>query len=143
MKKNHIIFLVIFLLCIGAAIIFAFTTSARPDPEKGITSWIAAVNSHDFDRVYDLSPQSVQRQVNRSAFLAVQSGNPFLAPGIIIKSYTVLNKTISGDKSNITTQLELQMPAKVNQSEQDISFYIKFVEDYENGEWHVWTTSPF
>ena len=142
MNKNHIILLAIILFCIGIVSVLAGTSMARPDPEKGITSWIAAVNSHNYDRVYDLAPLSIHQQINRSTFLSAQNGNPLLAPGTLIKGYTVLNKTISGDKSNITTRLNLLMPAKINQSEEEISLFIKFVEVYEKGEWHVWTDAP-
>lgn len=142
MKKNHIIVLLIIFLCIAITAIFAGYTTARPDPETGLTAWIAAVNIHDYDRVYDLAPQDIRQQISRPAFIAAQRDNPFLASGNIIKGYTVENKTISGNDGAITVQLLLHVPAAGNQSAQDIPLYIKFVEIFENGAWHVWTTSP-
>jgi hypothetical protein len=142
MKKNYIIFIAILLLCTSAAVIFAGCTTARPDPETGIISWIAAVNNHDYDRVYDLAPQAVRQQVSRPMFLAAQHDNPFLASGNSVQGYAVLNKTMSGNNAAITAQLDLHKPAADNESARDIALYIKFVEVFENGKWDVWTTAP-
>jgi len=128
--------------CVGGNSLFS-KTSAIPEPETGINYWISAVNDHNFDRVYDLAPHSIKQQVSRQEFIVAQRDNPLLAEGTIIKGYKILNKTASGNDSAITVQLIIHVPAKVNQSDQDISVYLKFVETFEDGEWHVWTTAPF
>jgi hypothetical protein len=142
MKQNQTCNLVLIFLCIGSAVIFAGCTGARPDPETGITAWITAVNNHDYDRVYDLGPREIQQQVSRSAFITAQRDNPLLAPGNLIKDYTIEKKTISENNAAITVQLILHTPAGANQSARDIALYIKFVETFENGEWKVWTAEP-
>jgi len=116
---------------------------AIPEPESGIAAWIVAVNDHDFVRVYDLAPYSVKKQVGLQEFIAAQRDNPLLAQGNVIKGYTIMDKTASGNDSAITAQLIIHSPAKINQSDQDIALYIKFVETFEDGAWHVWTTAPF
>ena len=142
MKKNHIIFLAIILVCIATATFIAGCTTARPDPENAVATWVTAVNAHDYNRLYDLAPQAIRQQVSRPAFIAAQHDNHLMAEGNIIKSYTVLNKTISGNDAAITAQLILHVPASGNVSEGDIPLYIKFVEIFENGKWDVWTTAP-
>jgi hypothetical protein len=117
--------------------------AAIPEPETGIVAWIMAVNDHDFVSVYDLAPYSVKKQVGLQEFIAAQRDNPLLAQGNVIKGYTIMDKTASGNDSAITAQLIIHSPSKVNQSEQDIALYIKFVETFEDGAWHVWTEAPF
>jgi len=128
--------------CLGGSSLFS-KTSSLPEPETGINSWISAVNDRNLDRVYDLAPQSIKQQISLEEFLAAQRDNPLLAQGTVIQGFSVLNKTASGNDAAITAQITIHMPASVNRSEQDISVFLKFVEIFEDGEWHVWTTAPF
>jgi hypothetical protein len=128
--------------CLGGSSLFS-KTRTLPEPETGITSWISAVNDRNFDRIYDLAPRSIKQQISLQEFLAAQRDNPLLAQGTVIQGFSVLNKTASGNDAAITAQITIHMPASVNRSGQDISVFLKFVEIFEDGEWHVWTTAPF
>lgn len=128
--------------CLEGSSLFS-KNHALPDPETGITSWISAVNDRNLDHVYELAPQSIKQQISLQEFTAAQHDNPLLAQGNVIQGFSVLNKTASGNEAVITAQITIHMPASVNRSEQDISVFLKFVEIFEDGEWHVWTTAPF
>jgi len=138
--KNQYLPVLLAFICIAGLV--SGCIAQRPDPETGITAWISAVNNHDYNRVYDLAPEAIHEQINRSAFIFAQSDNKLLPPGNVIKGYSVIDKKVSANYAEITVQLNLHAAATQNASSEEIPVFIKFVEIFENGEWKVWTTSP-
>jgi|WetSurMetagenome_2_1015567.scaffolds.fasta_scaffold36546_2 hypothetical protein len=130
------------LVCVVAVMLIAGCTAARPDPEEGVRTWIAAVNDRDYAQVYAMAPREIREQVTEDVFIAAQDTNPFLASGNRIGNYTVIERNATGDTATITAQLLLVSPGSGNATTKTIVFYLKFVERFEDGEWKVWTAAP-
>jgi hypothetical protein len=135
--------LTIILMCVMIiAICLAGCLQQRPDPETGVKNWIAAVNNHDYGRVYDLAPKEIRSRIDRQDFIGVQNGNPFLAPGNVIRNYQIVNRTQSGDNAELTVSVILYSPGSDNVSPGNVLIYLKFLEVFEGGEWKMWTSAP-
>ena len=135
--------LTIIIVCgLILALCLAGCAQQRSDPETGLKNWVSAVNSHDYGQVYDLAPQEIRSQISRQDFIAAQNGNPFVAPGNIIRSYQVVNKTQVGDNAELTAGLTLYVPGSANATPGNVFIFLKFLEVFEDGEWKVWTTQP-
>jgi ketosteroid isomerase-like protein len=142
MRRNKIVGLLLIVACVIFFTLVSGCTHPRPDPETGVKEWIAAVNDRDFVRAYDLAPMEIRRQITKDEFIREQDTNPLLAPGNSLESYTITNRTVSGDTASLTAQIVLITQDAGSSSRKKIALYLKFVEQYENGEWKVWTTAP-
>ena len=138
--KNQCLPVLLAFICIAGLI--SGCTTPRPDPETGVAAWISAVNNHDINRIYDLTPGQLKDRISRQDFLQVQQNNTFLAPGNTITRYTVMARSVSDNSAALTVELFMTSPAAGTKEGEVIPVYIKFIEVFENGEWKVWTTSP-
>ena len=140
LRKNQILPVFLAIICIAGLI--SGCTTPRPDPETGVTAWISAVNNHDINKVYDLSPGQVKERISRQDFIQAQQNNSFLAPGNTITRYTIMTRSVSADSAALTVELFMRSPAAGTGEGEVIPVYIRFIEVFESGEWKVWTTAP-
>lgn len=112
-----------------------------PDPETGIQTWIAAVNTHDVTALYYLAPGEIRKQVTLDQFRSANVNNTFLEGDRSITGYEVLNKTGNASRANIKAAILLHQTSKDNSSQAiTIPVYLNFEEGYEDGAWRVWTS---
>jgi len=143
-KFNWIIISLIVLACIltaGYVVLSHPGLLAKPvpDPETGIQNWITSVNNHDVQRLYQLLPDAIGKQVNESTFALANEDNPLFAPGLHFKNYTVIKKRVDGNAAQITVQIMLARPPTQNGTVlPDLPLVYTFLLSYEHGEWKIW-----
>jgi hypothetical protein len=142
MKRTIICSILLMLVCLAAVTFIAGCTSTRPDPENGVRTWITAVNDRNYSHVYAMAPRGIRQQVTEADFIAAQETNPLLSPGNRIGDYTILERTASGDTATITARLLLVTPGSGNATATTVPVYLKFIEQFEDGEWKIWTVAP-
>jgi len=134
--------LLLTIVCVIFIILTSGCVHTHPDPETGVKAWVTAVNDRNYAVVYNLAPLAIRSQMPLEDFTKAQENNPLLASGNSIESYTITNKSVSGDTAELTAQLVLVSYASGSSIPQKYILYIKFVEYFENGAWKVWTTQP-
>jgi hypothetical protein len=112
------------------------------EPETGITAWIVAVNDRDFGAVYDLMPSSKRAGITSDQYVQLNRENPapFLAMGIIVTDFVILDKNVEGLNATIIAGLQTTRYSSVNTTTpiQNTVFFT-FEETFEDYEWKVWT----
>lgn len=109
------------------------------DSETGIQRWIDAINVRDIDRVYDLAPDEIKKQIPLAQFKKENINNTFLQPGNSFVNFTPIEKKQNATSAQIIAQVFLHMPTNKLAQGSDIAIFYKFALYYEHGEWKIWT----
>ena len=150
-KKNSMLAIissciVIFILLSGCIGLFSLPgvkkVNVRPDPESGISNWMEAMNSRDVARLYDLSPDTIQRQISLEEFKKANTDNPFFLRNVTFVKYDVINKTAENDHAKIVAQLVMAQPQPGSANVTYTGIFYVFDENYQKNEWKVWATGP-
>ena len=112
----------------------------QENPEIGIQNWIDAVNGADVNRLYDLSPDEIKRQITLDQFKEENLNNTLLRSGHGFENFTIINRKQNGTYSQIFAQVwERLPPNQENPSGSEIPVYYTFALYYEHNEWKIWT----
>ena len=118
------------------------STSVHPDPETGVVYWISAINDKNIPRLYELSPDSIRKNISEHDFILANQGNLFLKPGFKFLNYKVANKTVEGDNATIEAILDASLNMQSGNSTQVTPLLFNFNLTYEDNEWKIWDV-PF
>ena len=113
-----------------------------PEPETGIAAWIVAVNDRDFGAVYDLMPASKRAGITKEQYIQLNRENPspFLASGLVVTDFMILDKHAEGMNATITAGLQtIRYSSGINSTPIQETVFFTFEETFEDYEWKVWT----
>jgi len=113
-----------------------------PEPETGIAAWIVAVNDRDYGAVYELMPSSKRAGITKEQYIQLNRDNPspFLASGLVVTDFIILDKRVDGVNATINAGLQTtRFSSERNESRGLETIFFTFEETVEDNKWKVWT----
>lgn len=102
-------------------------------PSSVVDDYIAAINDHDFDRVYDLASSSYQESSPRDEFIGGMEA--VWIEGARLEDYEVIEETVDGDAATVTFKTRVVLPGVQEELLEENESSVDLVK--EEGEWKI------
>lgn len=135
-----LIICVVFSGCISENNSVFIEKSQNTNPESGIVKWMDAMNSHNADSLYEMSPGIIKKEINKVDFLKVNEQNAMFIDNISFVDYRIINKTQYNNHATTTAELVMARPDPISGNVTYSPIFYTFNEFFEDNEWKVWAT---